>query len=487
METEPDSLLFILNFQLTFLASVSSVEVILGLLFIVLLLIGSALVSGSEVAYFSLSHNDLDELKQHPGKDIQRILYLKEKPRRLLATILISNNFINIAIVILSEYILNLIFDKGAVFLNWSNFILAYIPLGIEAITLANIFGILITVIGVTFLLVLFGEVAPKIYAKLDNIRLAKFMSGPLLFLMRLFNLPSSLLIGWTNAIERKLGNTANPTSIASLEEIGEAIDLTVSDENKVGEVNLLKRIVKFGEVSVKQIMCSRADVIAVDFRLSFRDLLKTVRESGYSRIPVYENDFDNVTGILYAKDLLSHLNKDGEPFKWQELIRTDVIYVPEAKKIDDLLKEFQKKQLHMAIVVDEYGGSSGIVTLEDILEEIIGEIKDEFDDDTELIYRKIDDHNFVFEGKTLLQDIYKVLSIPDDTFDAVKGDADSLAGLVLELLGELPKRNAVVEFDKFQFKIISVDKRRIKEIQITLSSSVDNQIERFLPSTSKE
>ena len=471
MEAEPDSLLLFFFFQLTMLLSLPSIEVGFGLLLITLLLIGSALISGSEVAYFSLGNNDLEQLKQENGGSARRILALKEKPRRLLATILITNNFINIAIVIVSEFVVNQIF-QGGTFLVWGNYLIdhQYLPNSWEATTIAKVFQFLFTVLGVTFVLVLFGEVAPKIYAKINNIHMAKLMSGPLSVLMRVFQLPSNILVGWTNAIEKRLEGKAGNGDATSIQDIGNAIDLTVSKEkNAEREVDILKRVIKFGEVSVKQIMRSRVDVVAVDLRLSFQDLLNVVQESGYSRIPVYEENFDNITGILYVKDLINHLQNDDQPFEWQALIRTDVLYVPEAKKIDDLLREFQRKHLHMAIVVDEYGGSSGIITLEDILEEIIGEITDEFDNELELIYRKIDDHNYVFEGKTLLNDMYRALDIEPGTFDDIRGDSDSIAGLVLELKGELPKINNEMEFNDFKFKVVSVSKRRIKEVQLTL------------------
>ena len=475
METEPDSLSLIIDNQLFLLVAIPSLEVVIGVLLIILLLICSALISGSEVAFFSLNANDLDDLKQGNGKGNQRILNLKETPRKLLATILIANNFINIAIVVISEFVIGKIFKDGGVFEDWSAAVLDSTALNISSESLAKGLQFTITIIGVTFLLVLFGEVAPKIYAKVNNVRLAKFMSRPLYVLTSIFHVPSTILVNWTGFIERKLERTSVSASITSREEIDEAIDLAVSTEkNTEREVDILKRIVKFGEVSVKQIMRSRVDVVAIDFRMTFRELLKVVRDSGYSRIPVYENDFDNVTGILYAKDLIGHLESGDDGFEWQELIRTDVLYVPEAKKIDDLLREFQKQRLHMAIVVDEYGGSAGIITLEDIMEEIIGEIKDEFDEDRDFSsIREVGENTYMIEGKTLLNDIYRGLHIPDDTFDEIRGDADSLAGLILELLGEMPKRNATVEYNDFEFKVVSVDKRRIKEIQVTIPAGV--------------
>lgn len=471
MESEPGSLL-----ELVLLDAANgffSLEVLIGLLSIILLLLGSALVSGSEVAFFSLTSSDFETLAQENSGGSQRILHLKNKPRYLLATILISNNFINISIVIISDFVLNRLLPPQY-FEQWSSNIHEQIPLvqsSLEATQITEGIHFLITVVGVTFLLVLFGEVAPKIYAKINNVYLARIMSGPLTFLMRAFSLPNLVLVRWTKVIETRLEKTAKPGG-AGRREIDEAIELTVSKEKGAEqEIDILKSIIKFGEVSVKQIMTSRVDVVAVDFRANYNDLLKIVRESGYSRIPVYENDFDNVTGILYVKDLLGHLNEEVD-FEWQQLIRTNVLYVPEAKKIDDLLREFQRKHMHLAVVVDEYGGSSGIVTLEDILEEIIGEIKDEFDDDSELDFQKLDDFNFLFEGKTLLNDVCRIVGIDTDTFDGIKGEADSLAGLILELHGQIPKKDKELLYSPYKFKIVAVNPRRIEKILVTLPKS---------------
>lgn len=435
-----------------------------------LLLVCSALISGSEVAFFSLTHNDFEKLQQENSDSSQRILFLQEKPRKLLATILISNNFINIAIVIISDFVLlRLLYAERLD--QWATAFIELFSLQavIGAEAMGRLMGFLITVVGVTFLLVLFGEVAPKIYAKINNLHLAKFMSGPMMFLMRLFHPISQVLVNWTTLIERRLAARSLGGNATSREDIDEAIELTVSSEAKTEqEIDILKSIVKFGDVSVKQIMRSRVDVVAVDFRVNFKELLDIVRRSGYSRIPVYDDDFDNVTGILYVKDLLGHLHEDPD-FEWQRLIRTNMLYVPEAKKIHDLLREFQREHLHMAIVVDEYGGSAGIVTLEDIMEEVIGEIKDEFDNEAEVIFRKIDDFNYVFEGKTLLNDVCRIIGVDTSTFDEIKGDADSLAGLVLELYGEIPQKDVEITYNLFRFKIVSVSKRRIEQVLITL------------------
>ncbi len=472
MESEPGSLSF--SYDFLALAAFPALELTLGLLSILLLLACSALVSGSEVAFFSLTHNDFVQLEQDGTPSSRRILSLKDRPRKLLATILISNNFINIAIVLLSDFVLRLLLSDQ-LFSEWGRSLAGFfgrLGIDIAPLQLAVASRWTITVLGVTFLLVLFGEVAPKVYAKLNNISLARIMAGPLLVLMRVFAPLSNVLVRWTNLIEKRLTGRTEGGTLASKEDIDEAIELTVSAQAEAEhEVDILKRIVKFGEVSVKQIMRSRVDVVAVDHRISYPELLEVVRDSGYSRIPVFENDFDNVTGILYVKDLLGHLN-EGPGFEWQDLIRTNVLYVPEAKKIDDLLREFQVKHLHMAIVVDEYGGSAGIVTLEDIMEEVIGDIKDEFDDEAEVEYKQLDANNFLFEGKTLLNDVCKVLDLETGIFDAVRGDADSLAGLLLELHGQIPKKDTTITYGPFVLKVVSVSKRRIQQILLTLHRS---------------
>ena len=469
MEPEPDSPVYCFS-PVILLLLVFSVETLLGILGIILLLVCSALISGSEVAFFSLTPNDFERLEQENGPNSQRILALKDKPRRLLATILISNNFINIAIVILSEFVLMKAIPQDT-FGQWATHLTSlWGEPGPERVAYWSwLIGFLITVVGVTFLLVLFGEVAPKVYAKINNIRLARLMARPITILLKVLGPLNNLLVNTTRIIERKLASTAPGSNLTSREDIDEAIELTVSQEKDAGQdVDILKSIVKFGEVTVKQIMSSRVDVVAVDFRIDYHELLSVVRESGYSRIPVYENDFDNVAGILYVKDLLGHLN-EGNDFEWQELIRTDVYYVPEAKKINDLLKEFQQQHLHLAIVVDEYGGSSGIVTLEDIMEEVIGEIKDEFDDEVEVVFKKIDDFNYLFEGKTLLNDVCRIVGIDTNTFDEVKGEADSLAGLILEITGVIPKVDSEIPYNQFRFKIVSVNRRRIEQILFVL------------------
>ena len=438
---------------------------------IVLLIICSAFVSGSEVAYFSLTPTDVKALQEEDSDASKRILSLRGQPRELLATILISNNFINIAIVILSDFLIKAILPD-TLMARWSAQVAAFLPANTATSSINWWINFFLTVVVVTFILVLLGEVAPKLYAKLHNVTLARRMSGVLSSLFRIFHPISRFLVTGTDFLERRLAKHSPNNSLASKEEIDQAIELTVKHEKHgAQDVDILKGIVNFGDVSVKQIMRARVDVIAVDFRTNFQSLIDVIRESGYSRIPVYDEDFDSITGILYAKDLLGYLDESDE-FEWQSLIRTKVHYVPEAKKIKDLLREFQSKRIHMAIVVDEYGGSAGIVTLEDIMEEVIGDIKDEFDGDAELEFLKLDENNYVFEGKTLLNDVCRVIGIDTNTFDEVRGDADSVAGLLLEIVGFFPKKDAEFHYNDFVFKVVAVNKRRIEQIKITLPNN---------------
>ncbi|MEM1325301.1 MAG: gliding motility-associated protein GldE [Bacteroidota bacterium] len=412
-----------------------------GLIF--LLLIGSALISGSEIAFFSLKEKELQELEEENSVISHLILKLLERPRRLLATILISNNFINVAIIIISAIILPTdLTDK-----DWLNF--------------------LIEVVCITFLLVLFGEISPKVYANLYNVKLARFMARPLYVLNFLFTIPALLLVSSGRFLERRFAGRINESH--SKEEIDEAIDLTVTqEEGSSQDADILKSIVKFGEVPVKQIMCPRVDVVALDIETTYSEVLSIIKESGYSRLPVYENDFDTVRGILYVKDLIGD-RKAGDDFRWQQLVREDLLFVPEAKKIDDLLRQFQSDHKHFAIVVDEYGGSSGIVTLEDILEEIIGDIRDEFDEEPDVEYRKIDDYTYEFEGKTSINDFSRVIGIDQAEFDEARGDSDSIAGMILQITGRFPSANSVIPYKDYKFKVNAMTKRRIEKIVVTL------------------
>jgi putative hemolysin len=417
-----------------------SFKVIIALVVVIFLLISSALVSGSEVAYFSLSPAELSKLKRSKFKIDQAVIRLLGIPDRLLATILVANNFINIGIVIISAYIASKLFrfsDSTAV-------------------------GFIIQVVIITFLLLFFGEILPKVYASRYAVRFSKLMARPLAISERIFWPINSFLIYSTSIVNRRFMKKRKNISI---EELSDALELTQHDISE--DKRILKGIVKFGNIYVKEIMTSRVDVIAIDILTKFKDLKSVINTSGYSRIPVYEGTFDNIKGILYVKDLLPHIHKSGF-FKWQSLIRPPY-YIPESKKINDLLKEFQVNKIHMAIVVDEYGGSSGIVTLEDILEEIVGEITDEYDDE-ESIYTKIDDNQYIVEGKILLNDFYKIFNVDESIFDDVKGEADTLAGLILELRGDLPLKDEKISYKNFIFKVVSVDKRRIIKIHVTVN-----------------
>ncbi len=418
---------------------------IAGIVAIVVLLFGSAMVSGAEVAYFSLGPNQMHELRSKEDKADRGVLHLLELPKRLLATLLITNNFFNVAIVIISTYVTNNLFNFERV-PYWLAFF--------------------IQVVVITSLILLFGEVMPKIYATRHNLKFARGMAGTIRVLVRIFYPLSSILVHSTNVIDRRISRKAYNVSIS---ELSDAIELTSDKNTPEEERKILQGIVKFGDLEVKEIMKSRVDVTAVEVGTSFRELLKMIIEAGYSRIPAYEDSFDHIKGILYIKDLLPHLDEEDD-FDWKSLLR-DALFIPENKKINDLLQEFQEKKIHMAIVVDEYGGTSGIVTFEDIIEEIVGEISDEHDEPVgDFEYSKIDDYNYIFEGKTSLNDLYKILNIEDDLFDKVKGDADSLAGLLLELMQKMPEKDEKVSYGEFVFTVKAVDKRRIKRVLVTQS-----------------
>ncbi len=439
-------------------------EIIVGFLVLCILLAFSALISGSEVAYFSISPAISSDLVRENSKSANRILKLRQKPRILLATILICNNFINIGIVLLSNYLITNLFPSET-FLQWSEYFYDFAPIWAVK-TWSTVLEFFITVVFATFILVLFGEITPKIYANFNNVGFARFMSQPLIILSQFFRPLSTILVNGAGRIEKRL--TQNTINNTERKDIDKAIELTVSqDQHSDQEVDILKRIVTFGDVSVKQIMRSYVDITALNTELHFDQVLSTVNESGFSRLPVYEEDIDKIVGVLYAKDLLIHL--DENEINWHKLIRRQVKYVPEAKKIDELLKEFQLERNHMAIVVDEFGATAGLVTLEDIMEEVIGDIQDEFDDRREVDYQKIDDYTYVFDGKTLLNDLCRVMQIDLYSFDNYKGDADSFAGLVLQILGRMPKRNAELKIGEMLIRVVSVNERRIEKIQISL------------------
>ncbi len=442
MEESPEPYLC-LAAQLITLLSRISVEALYGLGAMIILLFVSAMVSGSEIAYFSLTHSHIAKIRKQRRATDKNILSLLERPNRLLATILITNNVINIAIIILSSFVFSAFFD----------------------LDLHPVVRFLIQVAAVTFLILLFAEILPKVYAARYPVRFSTFMAGPLLLLRRLLFPLSSLLVKTTRIIDKRM-EKKRPN--LSMNELSHALEITSDDSTSEEDKKLLRGIVRFGNIYVREIMKSRVDVVAVEKEIPFNDLIKIIREAGYSRIPVYRENFDNVEGILYIKDLLPHLDK-GDDFKWQNLLR-NAFFVPESKRINDLLKEFQEKKIHLAIVVDEYGGTAGLVTLEDILEEIVGEINDEFDIE-EAIYSKVDDTTYVFEGKTLLKDFCKITGTEDDIFDEIRGEADTLAGLILEIKQEIPFKDAKINYRHFEFVIEGVDNRRIKRIRVKIKA----------------
>ena len=402
------------------------------------LLLCSALISGSEVAFFTLNPNKWKEKDMSKSQKI--IKKLLHRPNNLLATILITNNFVNVAIIILSSYITASLF-------NFNNF---------------PILEFIIQVVVVTFLLLLIGEVIPKVFANQNALVFASVMSTPINILSKVLAPISKVLVATTSIIEKRFQNKGYQISV---DELSTALDLAGENDTNEEEKRILRSIVEFGNIDVKEIMKSRVDVVAIEEKTDFKDVKELVVSSGYSRIPVYKENFDTILGVLYIKDMLLHIKK--EKFDWTSLVRTP-FFIPESKMIDDLLKEFQEKKIHLAIVVDEYGGTSGIVTLEDIIEEIVGEINDEFDDDG-IMYSKLDNSNYIFEGKTSLNDVLKTIDGEIDYFDEVKGDADTLAGLILELKGNIPEKGEVLVYEPYTFSIESVDQRRVKRVKISI------------------
>ncbi len=403
----------------------------------------SGMVSASEVAFFSLNAKDTDDLTEKEDTASMRVIDLLNRPRYLLATILILNNLVNVAIVVLSYFIISRIIDFG----------------------IFPIMGFVLNVVGVTFMLVMFGEVLPKIYASRLQMKVAYFMSLPLIIARSIFKPVSYLLVTSTKFIEARL-NRRNNDDI-SLEELEHAIELTADTKSGREEIDMLKGIVKFGNTSAKQIMHARVNVFAVEENTPYDELLKKITEAGYSRVPVFKDSMDNIIGVLYVKDLLGEL--DASEYDWKQHLRQPY-FVPETKKINELLKDMQISRNHLTIVVDEYGGVSGIITLEDILEEVIGDINDEYDEvASDVSFVKIDDNNYVFEGKTNIKDVCKTMNIREERFDEVRGDADSLGGLLLEITGKFPKRNDSITFENFIFRALDIHKNRIKKVKVTL------------------
>ena len=405
-----------------------------------ILFIFSGYASGSEIAFFSLSPNDLNELDEERNDCDRQIKELREESERTLATILITNNLVNVTIIMLANYFIAHVIDFGMAY--WLEFVVITILL--------------------TFLLLLFGEIMPKVYAGQHPLAFCRFSAPGIIALRKIFYPLSSVLLR-SGMLAEKVVQKEN--HVLSVDDLEQALELT--DENELKEEkNMLEGIVRFGDETAKEVMTSRQDVVDLEFRTSFADVLKCVVENNYSRIPVYQGSIDNIRGILYIKDLLPHLSKPSN-FRWQSLIRPPY-FVPETKKIDDLLRDFQENKVHIAIVVDEFGGTSGIITLEDILEEIVGEINDEYDEE-EKPYTRINANTYVFEGKTLLSDFYKILDLDDETFEEVQGDADSLAGSLLEIKGDFPELHERIDFQNYTFEVTELDGHRISKIKVII------------------
>jgi len=405
----------------------------------VVLLYVSGFASGSEIAFFSLSPSDLAEIEEENHPADKHVKELREDSERTLATILITNNFVNVTIIMLCNYVFASLVQFKAL---WIEFLC-------------------ITVL-LTFLLLLFGEIMPKIYSRQNPLKFCRRCVSFVMAMRRLFWPLESLLIQ-SGALAEKVVQKEN--LVLSVDDLEQALELTDKEDIKE-EQQILKGIIRFGDETAKEVMTSRQDIVDLDIRSSYTEVLQCVVENNYSRIPVYQDNTDNIRGVLYIKDLLPHLSKPAN-FRWQSLIRPPY-FVPETKKIDDLLREFQENKVHIAIVVDEFGGTSGLVTLEDILEEIVGEINDEFDEE-ERNYSKLNYNTYIFEGKTLLSDFCKIINVPDDEFADVEGDADSLAGLLLELKGDFPSMHEMIEYSRYTFEVLAVEGRRISRIKVVI------------------
>ena len=412
-------------------------QTIVGIVSLVVLLCISGLISGTEVAFFSLTKADLED---ESNLNIKQVNHLLEGPKKLLATILIANNFVNILFILLFTYVGDYLFS------NLSSTLLKF----------------LIEIVLVTFLILLFGEVLPKIYASRNAYGFASFMAKPMIFLNSMLSFLSKPLLSLTKIVERKLSKKQTDFSV---EVLSQALELTSKGATTKEEKKILQGIVNFGNTDTSQIMCPRMDIFALASDEEFIEVTEKIIRKGHSRIPIYNENIDNIIGILYTKDLIPHINK--KTFQWKKIIR-EAFFVPENKKLDDLLKEFQDMKNHMAIVVDEYGGTSGLITLEDIIEEIVGDISDEFDQN-DLSYSKLDDLNYVFEGKITLKDFYKVIQIEESIFEEHKFEAETLAGFILEITGKFPKKNDKVSFKNYNFIIEAIDKKRIKQVKVSL------------------
>ncbi|MGV6862322.1 MAG: gliding motility-associated protein GldE [Putridiphycobacter sp.] len=427
-------------------ASPELVPVLVTSFILILLIFASAMVSGSEVAFFSLNPVDVEDLEKNQIKSAKTTLELLDKPKDLLATILITNNFINISIVILSTYLSDQIFSN-------------------------NPYKIFIDVVAITFIILLFGEVIPKVYATRNSLKLSQIMATPLKIIGRTFpiNIIRKALVSSTSFLSN-LG--ANNKVEVSSDDLEHAIHLTKETSENNEDHKILEGIVKFGSKDVKQIMKPRTEVVAFEIETNYNDIYEGILEAGYSRIPIYRDSFDKIEGVLFVKDLIPYTD-EAENFDWQKLIR-EPYFVPETKKLDDLLQSFQEKKMHMAFIVDEFGGTSGIATLEDVLEEIVGDISDEFDQE-DLSYSKLDEHTFVFEGKTPLVDFYRVIDIKGNLFEEAKGESDTLAGFVIEQASKILLKDEQIDFENYTFIVESADKRKINRIKVIINPLSNN------------
>lgn len=432
MDPEPPSLDF---FQ------TSDADLILGFIGIFVLLFFAAIISGAEVAFFSLSQKDLDDASEENPRKIQIITKLLEKPKKLLATLLVANNFINISVVVLFSFLGRKFFDF---------------------ISLPSL-KFLAEILFITFLILFFGEVLPKIYASRNNIKFAVSIARPILVLDKLLSPISLPMRSLTLYLQKKLGKQKSNFSV---DQLSQALELTSSEETSSDEQKILEGIVSFGNTDTKQVMSPRIDIFALEINETFEEIFPKIVDKGFSRIPVYRDNIDHIEGVLFVKDIIPHIEK--KEFDWKALMR-EPFFVPENKKLDNLLKDFQGMKNHLAIVVDEYGGTSGLVSLEDVIEEIVGDISDEFDDEN-INFSQIDDKNFLFEGKIYLKDFYRIVSVNEEVFEDRKGEAETLAGLILEILGNFPKKGQKVYFDDCIFTIETVDKKRIKQVKVTLN-----------------
>ena len=422
--------------------SVSTLDanLVFGIIGILILLFCTAMVAAAEVALFSLTPKNLSDLAQKNASKSALINQLLAKPKKTLATILVANNFLHISIVILFSFSLDAVFSTIA----------------------SPILKFIAEVILVTFLILLFGEVLPKIYASRNNIKFASFIVYPLLFLDKLLSPISIPMRTITLFIQEKLGKQKTNFSV---DQLSQALELTSTEDTSHEEQKLLEGIVSFGNTDTKQVMSPRIDIFALEIEETFAEIFPKIVEKGYSRIPVYEDNIDHIVGVLFVKDLIPHINK--KEFDWKTLLR-EPFFVPENKKLDDLLKDFQSMKSHLAIVVDEYGGTSGLVSLEDVIEEIVGDISDEFDDEN-INYSQIDDKNYLFEGKINLKDFYRIIDVDENSFEIRKGEAETLAGFILEILGNFPKKGQKIQYENCLFTIEVVDKKRVKQIKVTI------------------